>query len=139
MIDIRVWDTKNNIDLDKSKSIIDDVVISHTKSGFEVFISLKTRAFEHHGYGSTSGGGEPTTHSMQFEVGDVWHTVEYEILPEYDEHIMSRLVDTCKNQVTIYYIDNNLLMEKGVPFIDKYECPSQGMVRTLDSLGLDTF
>lgn len=136
MIDIRVWDCKNRVHLDKCHSIIDEVYVGHTKSGWEVIIDLKHRRFSVGGSSSTSGGGGPTTNGIEFEdENEVVHHVEYEVPAEYCYPTStSRLVKRNKDQVIVYYILNDLLDSKGG--IEAYACPSRKIRDTLDRLGI---
>lgn len=139
VIEIRVWDTKTAKRLNLCKTIIDDVSICHTHCGYEVLIDLKTRVYDIRSFGSVRGGGQISKESIIFEKDDIWHTVEWEEPKLNLKYIgnMDKFHQVNKAQVIIYFIQSSILYQKGKN-IAEWECPSQGIMRTLDKLELDT-
>ena len=140
MLEIRVWDTKTTKSLDLCKTIIDDVFICHTRSGYEVLINLKTRAYNIHGFGGSQGGGTVKKESIIFEKDDIWHTVEWEepdLRAGYMDN-MHKFHQANKDQVIIHFVHSDILYQQGKN-IAKWECPSQDMMVMIDKLGLDTY
>ena len=69
---------------DNLKSIIEDVWITHTKSGYEVGIDLKTKVYEITSSGGSSGDeDEPPTECIYFDHGEYSSSVHWDVPKEY--------------------------------------------------------
>lgn len=136
-IEISVFNTKSNEHLESCKSIVDDVYVGRTPCGYEVIINLKTRNYIIHSNGSGTGpSGEYQSIILETE-DEVWHTVRWNV-PNEHLHLghrgnMTRFTERCKDQIIVYYVDNDILVSKGKA-IYKWECPSQGLRRSLRKL-----
>ena len=136
MIKIRTWCTRNNIKLLDHKSIINDVWINYTRSGYEVGINLKTKNYDIHSHGGSCGPNMVTTECIIFEDNNsIWHTVEWDVPVLNIKGQLTRFNERCKDQVIIYYIDPDMLIPRG-RIIEEYECPSQGLLSVLSKLGI---
>jgi hypothetical protein len=130
MIEVSTFDTIGKEYVSNCYSIIDDVTISEIDIGYEVFINLKTRAYEVSHFGSSSGADAPETSSICFEdEKELYHTVEWEVPQQYSKGVC-RLMNVSKDQVTLYFIAYKYL--GGEIKIAEYECPTKKLKETVD-------
>ena len=135
------WDSISNTvtHLSEISSIIEDVSISATKSGYEVIINCNCRNFNIEGVGSGFSLNQETNH-IEFSLDDTntYHTVEWDIPYEYsktantDKHYY-RFYEKEKDQVVVYFIESSFLENQGT-LITEYKNPAKAITETLDKL-----
>lgn len=125
-------------------SIIENAYLSETLSGYEVLINFSMRWPTIDCHGGGSGGGMAKTESITFTheregYEGMYYAIEWEVPKQFESKRYNRLTQIEKNQMCIYFIDWDLLMQNG-PIIKTFENPSikfrQQLVDLFSKLGV---
>jgi hypothetical protein len=128
-----IWCRKTKEDLGMKHSIVNYISLEKMDIGYEVFIDCKHRRFSIDG---DIGGwdGEFTTDGIcLLDENEVVHNIEWNV-PD-DMVDCFRLDSREKNQITLYYINKDLLFSKS-KIIKSFENPKEAIFNSLHKLDL---